>query len=128
MDTPQADAELAAVAAVFFRSLGLPPSEVRILVNSRNLAEIQLESIGIPTEMLQQTFRAIDRVDKMEQRKWEAYAAEVGLTNDQILALQDVLTDTEAWKQSKQLVSFFGSDIKEGCNMTFWDDECMSWR
>jgi histidyl-tRNA synthetase len=107
VDTPQADAELAAVAAGFFRSLGLPPTAVRILVNSRTLAEIQLESIGIPAEMRQKTFRAIDRLDKMDQRKWEAYASDIGLSNDQILALQDVLTDTKAWKQSKQLVSFF---------------------
>ncbi|HEY70263.1 MAG TPA: histidine--tRNA ligase [Anaerolineae bacterium] len=114
VDTPQADAELAAVAAVFFRNLGLPSSAVRILVNSRTLAEIQLETIGIPSDLRQQTFRAIDRLDKMDQRKWEAYASEVGLSDDQILALQDVLTDTEAWKQSKQLVSFFEAVEKLG--------------
>jgi len=114
VDTPQADAELAAVAAVFFRTVGLPPSAVRILVNSRNLAEIQLESIGIPDSLRQQTFRAIDRREKMDQRKWEAYASEIGLTSDQILALQDVLADTDAWKQSPQLVTFFDAAEKLG--------------
>ncbi len=114
VDTPQADAELAAVAAEFFRNLGLPPSAVRILVNSRTLAEIQLESIGIPSDLRQPTFRAIDRLDKMDQRKWESYASDAGLSDDQILALQDVLTDTEAWKQSKQLVSFFDAVEKLG--------------
>ncbi len=116
VDTPQADAELAAVAAGFFRSLGLPPTAVRILVNSRTLAEMQLESIGIPAEMRQKTFRAIDRLDKMDQRKWEAYASDIGLSSDQILALQDVLTDTAAWKQSKQLVSFFEAIEKLGAS------------
>jgi len=107
VDSPQAHAEIASVAAGFFRSLDLPPTAVRILVNSRTLAEIQLESIGISADLRQETFRAIDRLDKMDQRKWEAYASEIGLSSAQILALQDVLTNTEAWKQSKQLVSFF---------------------
>jgi histidyl-tRNA synthetase len=114
VDTPHADAELAAVAAVFFRSLGLLPSAVRILVNSRTLAEIQLESIGIPASMHQEIFRVIDRLDKMDQRKWEAHALDEGLSEDQILALQDVLTDTDAWQQSKPLVSFFDAVEKLG--------------
>jgi histidyl-tRNA synthetase len=68
---------------------------------------MQLESIGISSSMHQATFKLIDRLDKLNQIQWEAYANEIGLSNDQILSLQDVLTDTEAWKKSMQLTTFF---------------------
>src|SRR5690606_25250805 len=38
-DSPEADAELAAIAASFLRRVGLQPSEVQVLVNNRQLMQ-----------------------------------------------------------------------------------------
>src|SRR4030042_6821380 len=47
-ESPEADAELAAIAAAFFHAVGLGPETVNLLVNDRRLAESQLQAIGLP--------------------------------------------------------------------------------
>jgi histidyl-tRNA synthetase len=98
VDSPEADAELVAVAATLFRNVGLTPNLIRIKVNNRRLAEKQLQNIGIQGEMLPKTFRLIDRQDRMTPETWESYALESGLNQDQLSGLVKVLEDREAWK------------------------------
>ncbi len=50
-DSPEADAELVAVCATFFRKVGLSPEQVVLLVNSRRLMDASLSEIGIPAEL-----------------------------------------------------------------------------
>jgi histidyl-tRNA synthetase len=107
VDTPEADAELASVAAEFFRSIGLGPSAIQIAVNSRKLVETQLDALGVPPGNRQAIFRLIDRRGKMAQAAWEKSAREGGLGRAQLDALLQMLSDREAWKKSPELVRFF---------------------
>ncbi len=80
VDTPEADAEMVAIAASFLREAGLAPEQVNILVNNRKLMDAELAALDIPAELRKEVFRLIDRRDKMPADEWEAYAAEIGLT------------------------------------------------
>ena len=106
VDTPQADAEIVAVIASFFKMLGLEPDQVRIKFNNRRLLESQLSSIGIPTDRTNEIFRLIDRKEKMDPDSWQAYAQDIGLSKDQASSLLKLLEDKDSWKKSEELTEF----------------------
>jgi histidyl-tRNA synthetase len=108
-ESPEADAELASIAASFFRSVGMGPDRLRLLVNDRKLAERLLHSIGIPASANKDVFRLIDRRDKMAAAAWAAQAHEIGLAPDQFTNLQRLLEDRQAWTQSDSLQAFFAA-------------------
>lgn len=109
VDTPEADAELAAVAARFFEKAGLPSSEIVILVNNRALMERELNRIGVPAERRSDVFNLIDRRDKMSPEGWQAFALESGLSPAQFEDLCELLAKDDLWKESEALVRFFGA-------------------
>ncbi|HKJ26703.1 MAG TPA: ATP phosphoribosyltransferase regulatory subunit, partial [Anaerolineales bacterium] len=49
-DSPEADAELIAIAASFLKGVGLKPDEVQILVNNRELMDVQLAALDVAPE------------------------------------------------------------------------------
>jgi len=106
VDSPQADAEIAAIGAAFFREAGLLPSQVRIKFNNRRLVDTQLELLEVPKGKRIDVFRLIDRRDKMNTASWESYALDMGLTKDQLQALSALLQNKDAWKESEELVTF----------------------
>ena len=103
----QADAEIAAIGAEFFRAVGLGPDVVRIQVNSRRLMDAQLRAMGVNAEQVPTAFAVIDKREKMDDKTWGEYAASQGLEEAQIAALCAMLNDKELWKQSDELVAFF---------------------
>ena len=105
--TPEADAELVAVIASFFRMVGLTPEQVVILVNNRRLIDGELKALGISSDQRSSVFRLIDRRDKMQPTEWEAYATDIGLSLAQLDDLRVLLDDSELWKKSPELVAFF---------------------
>jgi histidyl-tRNA synthetase len=105
--SPEADAELAAVMATFFREVGLQPDEVKVLVNNRRLMETELERLGVSDSLRTAVFRLIDRRDKMTPEQWEAYALEAGLNQEQLAGLKGLLGNQELWKESDELLRFF---------------------
>ena len=107
VDTPEADAELVAVAATLFRNVGLTADMIRIKVNNRRLAEKQLQKIGIQGELLPTIFRLIDRQDRMTPDTWKAYALESGLKEEQLTGLMKMLKDLDAWKTSPEMLQYF---------------------
>ncbi len=107
VNSPEADAEMAAIAAAFLGRVGLGPDAVRILINDRRLAELQLQSIGIPTAQQSAVFRLIDRRDRLGPDAWEAEARRTGLEGRQLEQLQAALADREAWRTSDELRRFF---------------------
>lgn len=107
VDTPEADAELAAVAATFLKETGLSATQVQILVNNRKLVEEELEGLGIALESQKEVFRLIDRREKMQPAEWEANAQAIGLDQAQVSGLQAILSDVDLWKKSASLVRFF---------------------
>jgi histidyl-tRNA synthetase len=108
-NSPEADAELVAIAAIFLKEVGLKPNEVKILVNNRKLMESQLSVLGIPAEKRAEVFNLIDRRDKLNQESWLAYAGEVGLSVAQVDGVVDLIQNQDLWQESDELVRMFQS-------------------
>lgn len=109
VNSPEADAELIAVAATFMRSVGLTPERAQIYVNNRRLMEAQFNALGIAVEKRMDVSNLIDRRSKMEPAKWDAYALESGLMQTQLDGLKDVLGNLDLWKQSDELTRTFAA-------------------
>jgi histidyl-tRNA synthetase len=107
--SPEADAELVAIAAGFLKAAGLKPDQACIFVNNRRFMEGEFEALGIPAEKWLEISGLVDRREKMEPASWEAYALELGLTSVQLEALKNLLNDSEAWRRSDELVRLFAA-------------------
>jgi histidyl-tRNA synthetase len=108
-NTPEADAELVAICAEFFRAVGLTPDEVKILVNDRRLMDAQLSKIGINQEKKGEVLAFIDRKDKMHNPEWVDYVKEKGLNQQQVDGLLTLLSDKGVPKDSEELERFFNA-------------------
>jgi len=102
-----ADAELIAVAASFFRNVGLRPEQVQILVNNRKLMEAELNRIGISDELRPAILRLIDRIDKQPAEVWDENVLRLGLTSMQLDQLKTLLLNQGLWQQSEELQALF---------------------
>jgi histidyl-tRNA synthetase len=109
VNSPEADAELIAIAAAFLRTVGLTPDKARILVNNRRLMEAEFDALAIPAGKKAEVAGLVDRREKMEPAAWEAYAAEIGLTPEQLDGLKSLLADGERWRKSEELVRLFAA-------------------
>jgi len=109
VDTPEADAELVAVAVEFFKSVGLTSKEVKIMVNNRELMEAEIIKLGIGIEEKVKVFNLIDRRDKMSLNDWKAYAFEDGFTEEQVEGFQQILGNKELYKSSADMMRFFAA-------------------
>jgi histidyl-tRNA synthetase len=107
VNSPEADAELIAVAATFLRIAGLTPQQAAIFVNNRRLMDAQFDALDIPSEKRMDVSNMVDRRSKMEPAKWDAYALENGLSQSQLDGLKQVLGDYELWQKSDELVRLF---------------------
>ena len=105
--TPEMDAEMVAVMAAFYQSVGLSSQEVAISVNNRRLLDQQLHKIEIAPEIRPQVIRLIDRKDKLSQDAWEKYAIDISLGNQQLDQLVALMENIDLWKESQELVRFF---------------------
>jgi len=109
VDSPEADAELIAVAATFLRSVGLSPKLTQIYVNNRRLMNSQFDALGIVPEKRMDASNLVDRRAKMDSAKWDAYALEIGLTQTQLDGLKNILGNNDLWKQSNELTRTFAA-------------------
>jgi histidyl-tRNA synthetase len=100
--SPEADAELIAVAATFLREAGLGAHQVQVLVNNRRLISGELARLGIAQEQHPAALRLIDRRDKMRPEAWAAYATELGIARAQFDGLVAMLADETLWQQSEE--------------------------
>jgi histidyl-tRNA synthetase len=107
VDSPEADAENAAVLATFFQQVGLSPEQVLILVNNRRLMEDRFDALDIPADRRPAVSSWVDRRDKMTPEAWIEYGKEIGLSSEQITKTKEMLADKELWKQSAELTRFF---------------------
>ena len=104
---PEADAELLAIAATFFRKVGLESNQVKLMVNSRKLMNAELDRIGIQDDQHRLVFQLIDRRDKLQPSEWDRYALEQGLSQDLLNGLKDLLNDENVWERSEELQRAF---------------------
>jgi histidyl-tRNA synthetase len=108
-DSPYADAEIVAILAEFLRSVGLTSQQVGIKVNNRKLMKAQIEALGVEPAKVEGVYRLIDKLDKLSPADWLAYGKEaVGLGDNELDRLRSMMANREMWKESEQLVSFFG--------------------
>ena len=109
VNSPEADAELIAVAATFLRSVGLTPERALIYVNNRRLMDSEFDALEIPFDKRLDVSNLVDRRTKMEPAKWDAYALDLGLTQKQLDGLKDILGNFELWKKSDELTRLFAA-------------------
>lgn len=107
VDSTQADAEVIALCAAFFKKAGLTNTEVRIYINDRRLMESELIKLGFPLEQHKLIFKLIDRKDKLTERDWDAYVLEAGLSSVQLEALRKLINNQELWHASETLTTVF---------------------
>jgi len=115
-DSPEADAELAAIAATFLKSVGLKSTETQVLVNNRQLMQTELEALGIPAKSRGEVFALIDRKDKLSVEAWQKRGAELGLDATQLMGIESLIEDQELWKKSEALQRFFKAIEAHGVN------------
>ncbi|MFC2064829.1 histidine--tRNA ligase [Chloroflexota bacterium] len=109
INTPQADAELIAIAAGFFKKVGLAPEDTRIYVNDRRLMETQFNRIGLSGETKKVVSGLVDKRTKLSPAEWETYALEIGLSSDQLSELKDILANKDLWQESEEMIQLFSS-------------------
>jgi len=108
-DTPEADAEIIAIACRFFQKIGLSSKEVTILVNNRRLMEQKLDLIGISEKQKSLVFRAIDKKDKSAEEEWINLLEKAGLNKLQIKDLKGILEDKDFGGESDELTLTFST-------------------
>jgi len=109
VDSPEADAEMAALMAGLFQKLGLRSDQVKVFVNNRRLMEAELKDLGIPANLQGSVFKLIDRRDKLAEADWKAYAFDSGLNQDQFEGIKGLLENFELWKKSSELTRFMAA-------------------
>lgn len=109
VNSPEADAELIAIAATFLRSVGLNPERAVIYVNNRRLMDSEFDALGITPEKRLDVSNLVDRRSKMEPAKWEAYGLDLGMTQSQVDGLKDILGNFDLWKKSDELSRLFAA-------------------
>jgi histidyl-tRNA synthetase len=109
VETPAADGEIVSVAADFMRSIGLGADQVGIHMNSRRLMEQKLAGIGIGSERRLDVFHLIDRRDRMSAEAWTAWGLDLGLSDTQLQAIQEMLGNRDLWQESDELCQVFAT-------------------
>lgn len=109
VQSPEADAELVAIACALFAKVGLSTDQIRIKVNSRRLAEQKLREIGLLDEALSTAYHLIDRIEKLSPKEWSTYALTKGLSDQQVTGLKLLVQEPSSWKDSEELMTFFNA-------------------
>ena len=107
VNSPEADAELLAISASLFRTVGLKPDQVKLLVNDRRLVDRTLSSLSIPPLKRIDVYHLIDRREKMTPSEWISSAEEIGLSAEQVKGIDRFMGDAEIWKTSPELSRVF---------------------
>jgi len=108
-DSPEADAELIAVAANLFKIVGLSPNQVMIRINDRKLMYKKLLEIGVNENQVIEVLRLIDRKDKLAPEAWIQYGRELGFEVGMLSALNTLLENYDLWKDSERLTRCFAT-------------------
>jgi len=109
VNSPEADAELIAVAATFLRSINMDPTQATIFVNNRRLMDAEFDKLGITPDKRLEVSNMVDRRSKMEPAKWDQYVLDSGLSQMQLDGLKSILANMDLWKQSDELTRLFAA-------------------
>lgn len=106
-DSPEADAEIAAIAATFLKNAGLRSNETQILVNNRQLMQGELEALGVKMQARTEVFNLIDRRDGLSADAWKERGKEIGLDDTQLMGIESLIENQDLWKKSNGMQRFF---------------------
>lgn len=106
-ESVMADVEIVAVAATFLQETGLSPEQVQIYVNNRRLMDNVFDDLNIQKNNRQQIYRVVDKIDKLSEKEWQAYAGDAGLSTTQVNGLLGALNNADLWQSSDELKEFF---------------------
>lgn len=116
-DTPEADAELIAICADFFKQIGLTAGKVQIFINDRQLMDKKLSEIGIDASLKMKVLNVIDRREKLSHESWKQYALDLGITEKQFNGLSVLLSNKDLYLESPSLIRVFSAlesmDVQE---------------
>jgi histidyl-tRNA synthetase len=115
IDTPEADAEIIAVAVEFFKALDLSPQDIVIKINDRKLMEMKFKILNIPKKNWLKLTSLIDKRDKMDNKKWDSSLKQFGLDKSQIKDLHNILHDYDFSFESERLTQLFSTLEDLGC-------------
>ncbi len=107
VNSPEADAEIIAVAATFLKLSGLNSQAATIFVNNRRLMDAQFDLLEIPIDKRMAISNAVDRRTKMEPARWDEYVLDLGIKQTQLEGLKQILANYNLWQQSEELVRLF---------------------
>jgi len=107
--SPEADAELVAICAEFFKQIGLSPDKVKVFINDRRLMDKKLSELGIDDLLKKNTLKIIDRQDKMNHSTWKMYALDNGLSEEQFIGLTKILINADLYQESDELQTIFSA-------------------
>lgn len=109
INTPEADAEIIAIAVRFFKSLGLTSEDVVIKINNRKYMDFKFNLLNLPKKEATNLFSIIDKKDKMSEENWLKLLTKEGLNEDQIKNLKYLLTDKDVSFESEELTELFST-------------------
>ena len=90
VDSPDADAEVIAVAVTALRGLGLTQDDIRVRISHRGAAAGMLTALGVAEAQLGDAFTLVDRREKVPADVFATQAAELGLSSDAIAKLDAI--------------------------------------
>jgi histidyl-tRNA synthetase len=109
VDSPEADAELIAIAAFFLKQVGLSSQNAVILINDRQLTNSELAILDVAAEKRPDFLSLIDRRGKMTPSEWDANAFDLGMNTEQLDGMKTFLSNPELWQKSETLVRVFSA-------------------
>lgn len=104
--TPEADAEILAIAADYLRSVGLTPEEVFIRVSDRSFLEEKFASLGVTKEQFKPVLRVIDRKEKISDQEFADGLKAEGLSDEQVAKINDFFANA-GYSESEWLTRLF---------------------
>ena len=98
-----ADAELISIMVHFFKSVELTEDDLVIKISSRKVIEEVLGTLGIQGERFTQTCIIVDKMDKLPPEVIESQLAEIGLDQNAVTSIQNILGIKQLDELEKQL-------------------------
>lgn len=107
-ESPEADAEMLAIAAEYFQTLGLTPQEIVIKVSDREYIQNELKNLDLTTDQIQQSLRIMDKKEKISMEDFREILKKEGLNQNQITGIERVLENKD-YSKSEWLNKVFNS-------------------
>lgn len=85
------DAEVIAVGVDILKELGLNPETIKIFISHRKVLEGFVKSLGVPENKILDTFRIIDKKEKISREKLAEKLRKCGVPNDEVNKVFDLL-------------------------------------